>query len=461
MTSSDPTTAAHGDELRAALRATLERWAAAQQPPRVTVAFSGGLDSTVLLAALCRLGLQLPIRAAHVDHGLHAQSAQWSEHCARAAAAYGAEFSAVRVAVDRAAGVGLEAAAREARYGALGELLAPGEWLLTAHHGDDQLETVLLRLLRGTGVRGLRGIIAFGPFGAGFLGRPLLDFTRAQLLAQAMQWQLEWLEDPSNREPHHDRNYLRLHVLPALRARWPDAAQRAARLAEQMGDAERLLDAVAAEDARPLAAPWHVPRAVLAALEPARQRNLLRHLLRDVGLGVPSARKLEELRTALLEAHSASHTIVRWPDGEGRVFRDALYLGLPLPPSSPRDYAERIRRADGWTGPEGRIEWAPARAGDGLPESWFAEGLTLRFRSGGERFQPRGRQHHHSLKDLFQESAVVPWMRDRVPLVYRGVALVAIGDLLVSADVDAAPAHEPRWCVRWTQHPPLRAPELL
>src|SRR5687768_2389469 len=155
MTSSDPTpTPLHGDELTAALRATLDRWASAQQPPRVTVAFSGGLDSTVLLAALCRLGLPLPIRAAHVDHGLHPQSAEWREHCARVAAAHGAEFSAVRVAVDRAAGVGLEAAAREARYGALGELLAPGEWLLTAHHGDDQLETVLLRLLRGTGVRG-------------------------------------------------------------------------------------------------------------------------------------------------------------------------------------------------------------------------------------------------------------------------------------------------------------------
>jgi tRNA(Ile)-lysidine synthase len=462
MTSPDPTAGApRDDELTAALRATLEHWLAERQPPRLTVAFSGGLDSTVLLAALCRLRLPLPLRAAHVDHGLQAESAQWSAHCARVAAALGVELAAVRVAVDRAAGVGLEAAAREARYGALGELLAPGEWLLTAHHGDDQLETVLLRLLRGTGVRGLRGIIAFAPFRAGFLGRPLLDFTRAELLTQARQWQLEWLEDPSNREPHHDRNYLRLHVLPALRTRWPDAAQRATRLAEQMGDAERLLDAVAENDARPLAAPWHVPRAVLAALEPARQRNLLRHLLRDLGLGVPGARKLEELRTALLEAHPKSHAIVRWPDGEGRVFRDALYLGVPLPPGSRPDYAARIGGVGAWTGPEGRIEWAPAHGADGLPESWLAEGLTLRFRAGGERFQPRGRPHHHSLKDLFQESGVVPWMRERVPLLYRGTTLVAIGDLMVSADVDGVSAHEPRFRVLWTQHPPLRAPESL
>lgn len=457
MTTADPTPDSQ-DELTVALRATLAGWAVERQPPRVTVAFSGGLDSTVLLAALRRLELPLPIRAAHVDHGIHAQSAEWSAHCARVAADFGVEFAAVRVAVDRAAGRGLEAAARDARYRALGELLSAGEWLLTAHHGDDQLETILLRLLRGTGVRGLRGIIPFGPFGVGSLGRPLLNCTRAELRAQALAWSLRWIEDPSNRESQQDRNYLRLHVVPALLARWPEAADRAERLAEQMGDAERLLDAVAAEDARPLAVPWHVPRALLAVLEPARQRNLLRHLLRAVGLTVPSARKLEELRGALLAAHRDSHALVGWPGGEGRIFRDALYLGAPLPPGSPPDHAAHVG-ASGWTGPEGRVEWAPAQDGQGLPESWLAEGLTLRFRSGGERFKPRGREHHHSLKDLFQEIGVVPWMRERVPLFYRGGVLVAVGDLAVSAAVDAAPAHEARWSVRWTQHAPLRAPD--
>ena len=354
MTITDPTpTPLQADELRGRVARSARALGVAEWPPRFTVAFSGGLDSTVLLATLCRLSLPAPVRAAHVDHGLHPRSADWSAHCARVAAAHGAEFSAVRVAVDRTAGQGLEAAAREARYRALGELLSPGEWLLTAHHADDQLETLLLRMLRGTGVRGLRGIIPFAPFRAGWLARPLLDFTRDELRAQAFAWSLCWIEDPSNGEPHQDRNYLRLHVLPALRARWPDAAQRAVRLAEQMGDAERLLEAVAAEDARPLAAPWHVPRSVLAALEPARQRNLLRRLLREVGLGTPSSRKLEELRTALLEAHSSSHALVRWPSGEGRVFRDALYLGASLPSASPPDYTAFLGTAGGWSGPEG------------------------------------------------------------------------------------------------------------
>ena len=386
------------------------------------------------------------------------RSAEWSEHCARVAEALGVEFVCVRVAVDRESGEGLEGAAREARYGALRELLIPDEWLLTAHHADDQLETVLLRMLRGTGVRGLRGIIEFGAFGAGWLGRPLLGFTREELRAEANRCGLSWIDDPSNLEPRHDRNYLRLNVLPALRARWPAVAQQAERLAQQASEAEQLLEAVAAEDARALAAPWHVPRATLAALEPKRQRNLLRHLLRTTGLDTPSARKLDELRRALLDSHAESHARVRWPSGEGRVYRAALHLLAPLPPASPSGYAAHIAAGQPWAGPEGRVTLEPAGDDDGLPHSWLERGLTLRFRSGGERFRPRGRGHHHSLKHLFQESGVVPWMRDRVPLLYSGDELAAIGDLWISADVDSAPANEPRWRVRWTEHPAALAP---
>jgi tRNA(Ile)-lysidine synthase len=446
------------DAFAARLRAVLDGWAS-PRPPRVTVAFSGGLDSTVLLSTLCRVRPAAAIRAAHVDHGLHLRSADWSEHCARVAAAHGVEFVGARVAVDRASGEGLESAAREARYRALQDLLVPGEWLLTAHHADDQLETVLLRMLRGTGVRGLRGIIPFGPFGAGWLGRPLLGFTREELRAEADARRLKWLEDPSNLEPRHDRNYLRLNVLPSLRARWPAAAQHAERLAEQASDAEQLLEAVAAADALALAAPWHVPRAALEALAPERQRNLLRHLLRAAGFDTPSARKLEELRAALLESHAESHARVCWPSGEGRIYRGALHLIAPLPAASPPGYTARIAAGESWVGPEGRIAFVAARDGDGLPQSWLDRGLTLRFRGGGERFRPRGREHHHSLKHLFQESGIVPWMRDRMPLLYRGDDLAAIGDLWLSADVDAAPAGEPRWRVQWTEHPAALAPE--
>jgi tRNA(Ile)-lysidine synthase len=447
------------DRLLAKLRAVLEEWAARTAPPRVTVAFSGGVDSTVLLALLRRLELGLPLRAAHVDHGLHPDSQRWSRHCESVAADLGVELVTSRVAVDRASPHGLEAAAREARYAALGELLAPGEWLLTAHHADDQLETLLLRLLRGSGVRGLRGIVSFAPFAAGWLGRPLLECTRAELVDVARSMSLAWLEDPSNRETRHDRNYLRADVLPALRARWPAAAVQAERLAAQMADAEEILEAVAAADGESLVAPWHVPRVALAALSPARQRNLLRYLVRCAGMGTPSARKIDELRGALLTARANASPVVAWPTGQARVFRHALYLLGPLAQASPRGYSARLAKDASWSGPEGRVALVPAADDDGLPESWLDGGLTMRFRGGGERFRPRGREHHHTLKHLFQEAGVVPWMRARVPLLYRGAELVAIGDLWLTADVDAAPRAEPRWRVAWTRDSPLTAPQ--
>ncbi|HJR69899.1 MAG TPA: tRNA lysidine(34) synthetase TilS [Gammaproteobacteria bacterium] len=443
----------------AALRRVLDAWAVPAKPQRITVALSGGLDSSVLLAALKRLDFGPALRALHVDHGLHADSSVWSAHCAAFAADLSVEFVAKRVVVDRNGGLGLEGAAREARYRALRESLGAGEWLLTAHHADDQLETLLLRLLRGTGVRGLRGILGLEPFGAGSLGRPLLAFTRDELAGEARAFGLTWLKDPSNDETRHDRNYLRLRVLPALRERWPAAAHQAQRLAAQMADAERLLEAIAASDAEPLAAPWCVPRATLAALDGPRQCNLIRYLVRRAGLGIVSARKIDELRDALLGARPGAQPLVRWPTGEGRVFREALYLLAPLPPPSPPGYEAPVAIGAPWSGSEGQVAFVRARGADGLPESWLARGLTLRFRGGGERFKPHGRGHHHTLKHLFQEAGVVPWMRARVPLLYRDAELVAVGDLWVSSAADAVPENEPRWRVEWTPASPVLAPE--
>lgn len=437
------------------LRAAIERWPAPEQPPRFVVAFSGGLDSTVLLAALCRLGAGPRVLAVHVDHGLQPEAAQWAQHCFDVAAALGAEFVAVKVAVERDSPAGLEAAAREARYRALEQHLAPGNVLLTAHHADDQLETVFLRMLRGSGVRGLRGIVSFGPYGAGFLGRPLLGFGRAELEAQARAWSLDWLEDPSNRSLRHDRNFLRHAVLPPLLERWPAAVANVGRLAAQMAEAEEILTAVAAEDARVIAVPSRVPRAALERLGAPRQRNLLRHLLREAGLGVPSALKIDELRSALLDSRAEAHPLVRWNGGEGRVYRRELHLLAPLPQTSTRAMPGVVTRDAAWQGPEGRVALERVQDAPGLPDSWLDAGLALRFREGGEHFRPFERRHAQPLRRWFQEVGVLPWMRDRIPLLYRGEALVAVGDLWLTADVAQAPATEPRWRVRWTDHPPV------
>jgi tRNA(Ile)-lysidine synthase len=439
----------------AALRDAVQKWPAPGPAPRVLVAFSGGVDSTVLLAALVRLGLGSRLRAAHVDHGLNADSGAWSARCAAVARELGVVCENVRVSVDVDSGLGLEAAARDARYAALAKVLGENEVLLTAHHADDQLETLLLRLTRGSGVRGLRGIIEYGPFARGYLGRPLLGFTREELVAQALEWGLTWVEDPANREPRHDRNFLRLEVLPKLTMRWPAAVRHAGRLAEQMADAEAILDAVAAQDAAGLADALRVPKSVLAALDAPRQRNLLRHLLRRGGLGVPSSRKIEELRDALAGARGDAQPLVRWPGGEARVFGGELHLLAALPAASPRDYSATLAPRGGWSGPEGTLDLEPVAQGDGVPQSWLDAGLALKFRAGGEQFLPLGKRHRQPLKRWLQEAAILPWMRSRIPLLYRGGTLVAVGDLWLAEETRAVDASEPRWRVRWSGHPPI------
>ncbi len=439
----------------AALRTAIERWPAPAEPGRFVVAFSGGLDSTVLLTALVRLAGRERVGATHVDHGLHPSSGAWASHCAAYCATLGVAIRMRRVPVARASGRGLEAAAREARYRALEALLEPGEMAVTAHHADDQLETVLLRLLRGAGVRGMRGIAAFGPFGRGALGRPLLGLRRAAIEAQAREWRLEWLEDPANADLHHDRNFLRHAVVPLLARRWPQASSSAGRLAAQMADAEELLGDAAAADAAALEDARRVPRAALAALSPARRRNLLRHLLRAAGFAPPSARKIDELCGALLGARPGANPLVRWPGGEARVFRDRLYLLAPLPSRSAPALCVRLDARGRWAGPEGEIGFEPVATGPGLPRSWLDQGLYLRFRAGGERFQPADKRHSQPLKDWLREAAIVPWMRDRIPLIYRADRLVAVGDLWIGAEAAAADPAEPRFRVEWTGHAPL------
>ncbi len=441
------------DEFLAALARTFCRWEPAG-PRSCVVAFSGGLDSSVLLTALCRLGRRDTVRAVHVDHALHPESATWAQRCAAFAAQLGVPYETVRVAVDRESGRGLEAAAREARYHALGAGLAPGEVLLTAHHGDDQLETLLLRLLRGSGVRGMRGIIELADFGVGQLARPLLGFSRMQLRAQAERWQLTWLEDPANAALRHDRSFLRVEVLPHLKERWPAATRMAERLAAQMTDAEELLVTVAAADAQAIENQRRIPRAVALSLAPARQRNLLRHLIRSAGLGIPSALQLDELRSSWLNARADAQTLVRWPGGEGRIYRGNLYLLTPLAPPPQPNYRAALGKQRGWSGPAGQVMLEPVADGPGLPQSWVEAGLELRFRAGGERFQPLGKPHRRPLRSWLQEAGVVPWMRGRIPLLYSGDRLVAVGDLWLAASAAQSPG-EPRWRIAWSAHEPL------
>jgi tRNA(Ile)-lysidine synthase len=423
-------------------------------PRRYVVAFSGGLDSTVLLHALATSAAQhkAGLLAVHVNHGLQPAADEWVEHCRAVAADLQVEFRVERVAVDLAAGRGLEAAAREARYGTLRSLLETDDWLLSAHHQNDQAETLLLNLLRGGGPAGLAGISDIRRFGAGWLARPLLSFSRSELLAYAELHELSWIDDPSNTDQGRDRNFLRHEILPRLTARWPDAVaclQRSGRIA---GDAASLLDDLAAIDATGVCAGRDRLRIdALIDLPAARQRNVLRYVIRGLGMPLPSAAQLQQVLDSLLVARADAEPRVCWSGTEIRRYRKQLYLlpgDLAVGPDAPVDIGGRdylpLDRGLG----ELRLE---AGAPEGLSEALVKRGLELRFRHGGEKFRPIGQSHTKKLKKLLQGAGIVPWMRNRIPLLYSGGELVAVADLWLAADA----ASRPGVAIHWENRPSI------
>jgi tRNA(Ile)-lysidine synthase len=413
------------------------------------VAYSGGMDSHVLLHALTRQrqDLALPLGAVHVNHGLHAHSAAWAEHCRAVCADLGVEFVLLAGDARPAPGESPEAAARALRYGLLGDWLPPGALLLSAHHQDDQAETLLLQLLRGAGPKGLSAMPARAVLGQGSLLRPLLDYGRAELLAYAEREGLAWIEDPSNADTRLDRNFLRQRLLPELKARWPAASAVLARSAELCAEAAELQDLVAAQDRLGMPGTRHGTLSVVALqrLPEARQRNLLRHWLQAAGFSLPSRSVLGRILAEVLAARPDAEPCVHWPGAEVRRYRDDLYVMAPLQPVVV----------------EPGLDWAPGQVlvlpgGVLSAEAVTGEGMRLvagtrlqvRFRQGGEQLRLPGRDHRNALKQLLQERGVPPWERERLPLLYRGEELAAVADLWVTDGHQAGPG-EPGWKLHW------------
>jgi len=433
----------------AALEAILFERLALPSTTALKLAFSGGLDSQVLLHALAALrdrrGAAFALSAMHIDHGIHADSAAWAQHCRQVCNDYRVGFDTQRVVLASATGDGLEATARRARYAALKQRLAPAEVLLTAHHRDDQAETVLLQLVRGAGVRGLAAIAPITDFGPGRLARPLLDFTRAALQAYATHHGLRWIEDDSNLSLKHRRNVIRHEVLPVLQRHWPQAAELLARSAGHAAEAATLLDALAEDDLKhcsTVIAPA-LSIAALRALAGARLSNVLRYWLRQRGLPAPSSRHLAELMALMAHEPLSRRARLAWPGAEVWRYRDSLHAAAPLPAPDnaldvPWDMSEPLELPQlGW-----RL-LTEAADGQGLARARLpAAPLRVRLRRGGETCRLPGRQHRHTLKKLLQATHVAPWQRGRLPLLYAGDTLAAVADLWV-CEPYAARADEP------------------
>jgi tRNA(Ile)-lysidine synthase len=424
----------------------------------ITVALSGGVDSMVLLELLRRLSAQggHSPQALHVNHGLSPHADAWERFCARHCARRGVAFRAVRVQVA-GNGSNVEAEARAARYRAFATCGTP--YLALAHHRDDQAETLLLNLLRGSGVFGLAGMpirrrLSHAPGAQITLVRPLLGTGRNEIVRYARLRRLRWIEDESNRDPRFARNFLRLEVLPLLERRFPGSGEALARSAAHLADAVALLEQLAASDCEQVGAQGRLHAERLGALGEVRAANALRHYLARHGEPLPGLARTREMLRQLTRAK---------PDAQPAVAVGAASLRRF------RGWIELVAQAD--AAPASRLHWRGERClglaangsllavpgrGAGVSARRLEQApVTIRWREGGERMRVAQAGRRRTVKNLLREAGVVPWARARVPLLYCGEELVWVPFVGVAADYRAE-AGERAWRFSWRPSPRSR-----
>jgi len=452
------------------LQTVLER----HLPPAATglvLALSGGADSCALLGALAQLrdtgcgpgserraadlplrAGRLPLRAVHVDHGLQEAAQQFLATCVEQCQFFSIPLSILTVPVARPAGASIEAAARDARYAALGADLAPGECLLTAHHGDDQAETLLLQAFRGAGLKGLASMPLLRTWSPGWHLRPLLRWRRADLHRYVAALGCTTVEDPMNADGRFDRVYLRRKLWPLIEARWPGASPALARSAAHAAEAQELLDEIADADLVSLrdGEALRLPR--LRALAPARRVNVLRRWLRDRTTTLPPTARLAEALRQMLEADGDHLPAVVWDRWALRRYRDRIFLSAAVPPQlgSPLSWAWREQPTLELRADLGSLQLV-ARPG-GLRRASLPEQLHVRARAGGEVLKPGSRAATRSVQHLCQDLGVLPWMRDALPFICGGGDVLGIADLWLDARW-CAPAGEPGLAFQWLGGP--------
>lgn len=414
----------------------LEQLIGALHGVHLCVAYSGGLDSSVLLHALAglRRAQRLQLRALHVNHHLQAQADAWAAESARRARRLRVPFELLDAPVVRRGGESLEAAARMARYAALAGHLQSGELLVTAHHQEDQLETVLLALLRGSGVRGLAAMSPVSRWRGTRLLRPLLQVSRGQLEDYAREHALQWSEDPSNLDERFDRNYLRRRVLPLIRARWPAAAVTVGRSAAHVAEARELLEQLARQHLANARDGAQLRVSVLRRLPEPQRRNALRYWIGERGLLAPDHRRLREIAGPLLRSRADAVSAVSWSGGELRRNGDRLFALSLLPPAGQELSWDWRRQPWLSLAHGGAVGLLRDPHGD-VRLSALPPRLQVSFRRGGERLRKSvGRA---PLKELLRSEGLAPWERAGVPLIGHGERIIAVADLWLDEEYRA------------------------
>jgi len=411
------------------------------QCERLILGYSGGLDSSVLLLLTAEYvsSRNLELQAIHVDHGLQDESVEWSKHCVRTAKYCGIRCEVAVLDGRVPAGENTEEWARDERYRLFKSWADRRTCILTAHHADDQAETVFYNAIRGSGPHGLSGIRSTARFGFGYLGRPLIECRRVELLAYARSADIKWLEDPSNRDDRLSRNFIRRRIFPVIQGRFPGAARNLQRLAKVQTDLADVLDRVADSALDRQESPnYRISIAALLEFDRELRPFVLKRWLARAGASIPGRRHIEQILEHLMFVRPDGMPTVCWGHFEVRRYRGQMYLMRRLKDTRNRgsmtwDLACDLRF------PWGSLS-AHATRGIGINRDILKNmELVVGFRSGGERCHPSFRSHSQMLKKLFQEWSVPPWERDLTPLVFVDGHLAAVGDHCVCQGFAAGP----------------------
>lgn len=391
---------------------------------RMLVGFSGGADSTALLLALYQLADQLPgsLAAIHFNHGLLAEATDWEAHCRHFCQQRNIAIQVHHLALQASPGRSPETMAREARYAVIGKLLNPNDVYLTAHHADDQAETMLLNLMRGSGVAGLAGIRPLRRFCQGWLARPLLNTRREALEDWLASQQVSWVNDTSNADDSMDRNFLRNRVIPLLGQRWPGVIthlqQTAEHLQQRSSAFEELLSSVSglcSADA------YTLSLRDFSGASRNLQAEIIRHWALQRGAPPPPRVRLEEFLAQLQHAHSGSHAELVWRQWLVKHHAGLLWMHpLPAPGPCPESFwgnSDTLELGE----PFGKLHW-PGHAMD------IHMKAVIRNRAGVSRDPKISRSHKKKLKEIMRIMNIPYWLRDAIPLLWIDAELAAIGD---------------------------------
>ena len=416
------------------------------------LAYSGGMDSSVLLHLFYsnKNKINQNIEVVYINHGLQKEANDWGEFCKNQCQQYELPFTQLEIDKDCPKGASVEAWAREERYSLIETVMNENDVLFTAHHQDDQVETFFLQALRGAGPRGLASMPLIKKQANAFHARPLLNYSYDKLKRYAEENELSWCVDKSNSDCRYDRNYFRHEVIPVIEERWPAYRETISRLIKNQSECKALLDEIACSDIK-LAqhkGTTSLDLDVIKELSLERQKNLIFVWLKGLNLDSPGSRNVEQIISDVICSTVDKAPCVNWKNVEVRRYKNLLYA------------LETMAKHD----INMEYDWKPENVLNILDDTLLAmpergKGISklktknadfvVRYRQGGEKIHPDNMAQSKTVKQLFQEYSVLPWLRDRIPLIYINGDLAVIPGFCIDKNY-SADKDEPSWNIQWS-----------